>query len=80
MMVTRDWWLVARDWWLVTKRLGDIRLLYRHFERSEKSSLQADKQRLCDTDRSARKIPRLRSGWRYEKWLSPQKKFESRDE
>ena len=26
-----------------TRRLGDIRLPYRHFERSEKSSLQTDK-------------------------------------
>ena len=33
---------------LVTKRLGDIRLSYRHFERSEKSSLQTDQQRMCE--------------------------------
>ena len=29
---------------MVTERPGDIRLPYRHFERSEKSSLQTDKQ------------------------------------
>lgn len=28
--MTGDWWLVTRD---ETKRLGDIRLSYRHFER-----------------------------------------------
>ena len=39
--MTRNEWLGIRDWgleissdlWLVTKRLGDIRLPYRHFER-----------------------------------------------
>ena len=36
----------------VTRRLEDIRLPYRHFERSEKSSLQAGKRCMCETGMS----------------------------
>ena len=32
-----------------TKKLEDIRLPYRHFEQSEKSSLQRDKQCMCES-------------------------------
>jgi len=49
MQRSRNHKFKSKDEWLETGRLGDIGLLYRHFERSEKSSLQAGKRCMCES-------------------------------